>query len=138
MWGFQGGVVKVAFIWDVTSLDTEDFVKMRSLHLRSRKVIWGYTNDIKERSRTYSLISVSLVLRLFLCRKDKCSLFPRDVPNRTTSGPSSCLLYCGVNMRAYEKQNFSMYFAFLLQCSLSVCFRPSFFYSHMLSQVVGC
>jgi len=58
-------------------------------------------SDMKERSRTYFLMSVSLVLRLFLCREDKCSFFPRDLPERTTSDSSYCLLSCGVNMRAY-------------------------------------
>jgi hypothetical protein len=42
---------------------------------------------------------------------------------------SSCLLSCGVNMKAYGTQYFNMYFAFLFPCSLSFCIHPSFTYS---------
>jgi hypothetical protein len=134
--------VKFAFIWGVTSLDMKTSVRCAPFIFEVEKWseggrIW-YMNDMEERSRTYFLISVSFVLTLFLCREDKCSLFPRDVPNRKTPDPSSCLLSCGVNMRAYEAQYFNMYFAFLLPCSLSFCFYPYFFHSRTLRQVVGC
>ena len=97
--------MRFAFVWGVTSLDMKSSVRCAPFIFEVEKKSEGgrtwYMNDTKELSRTYFLMSVSLVLRLFLCRKDKCSLFPRDVPNRTTSDPSSCLLSCGVNMRAY-------------------------------------
>ena len=110
----------------------EDFGKTRFLHLRRRKVIWVWKVLVYERNEgtipvLLPHISATL-LRLLSCLEDKWSYFLRNVPSCTASELFSCLLPCGVNMKAYGTQYFNMYFAFLFTMFIILLFPSLFFF----------